>query len=124
MLNYFSVRIQRSSERERDPICSLGTIRLACSLAAHYERHQEQVDDEMRQGSHELESRSPIRLVLDSASEYLSHAVILICDKGTNDSQLFLAALDTLISIVTDPVCQLRMSRLSLGHVLEPSFVV
>ncbi len=46
---------------------------------------------------------------IDSASEYLSHAVILICDKGTNDSQLFLAALDTLISIVTDPICQLRM---------------
>ncbi|CAF4443615.1 unnamed protein product, partial [Adineta steineri] len=40
-------------------------------------------------------------------SDYLSHAVLLICDKGTNDSQLFLAALDTLISLVTDPVCQL-----------------
>jgi len=36
--------------------------------------------------------------------------VLLICDKGTNDSQLFLVALDTLISFVTDPVCQLRMS--------------
>jgi hypothetical protein len=35
--------------------------------------------------------------------------VIIICDKGTNDSQLFLTALDTLISIVTDPICQLRM---------------
>ncbi len=46
---------------------------------------------------------------VDPTSEYLSHAVILICDKGTNDSQLFLAALDTLISLVTDPMCQLRM---------------
>ena len=92
-------------------------------MAAHYERQQEQVDDEMRQGSDQLQSRFPIQLALDTASEYLSHAVILICDKGTNDSQLFLAALDTLISIVTDPVCQLRMSRLSLRSVLE-SFVV
>ncbi len=48
--------------------------------------------------------------VKDAAAEYLSHAVILICDKGTNDSHLFLAALDTLISIVTDPICQLRMN--------------
>jgi hypothetical protein len=46
---------------------------------------------------------------IDPASEYLSHAVISICEKGTSDSQLFLAALDTLISIVTDPICQLRM---------------
>ncbi|CAF2961058.1 unnamed protein product [Rotaria sp. Silwood2] len=69
-----------------------GVIRLACSLAAHYERQQEQTYAVIRQ---------------DPAAEYLSHAVILICDKGTNDSQLFLAALDTLISIVTDPICQL-----------------
>lgn len=47
---------------------------------------------------------------IDLTTEYLSHAVLLICDKGTNDSQLFLVALDTLISFVTDPICQLRMS--------------
>ncbi|CAF1075055.1 unnamed protein product [Adineta steineri] len=69
-----------------------GTIRLACSLAAHFERQQEQSEDKIQK---------------DPTSDYLSHAVLLICDKGTNDSQLFLAALDTLISLVTDPVCQL-----------------
>jgi hypothetical protein len=37
--------------------------------------------------------------------------VLLICDKGTNDSQLFLVALDTLISFVTDPICHLRMYK-------------
>ncbi|CAF5133569.1 unnamed protein product, partial [Rotaria sp. Silwood1] len=41
--------------------------------------------------------------------EYSSHAVLLICDKGTKDSQLFLAALDTLISFVTDPMCQISI---------------
>ena len=45
---------------------------------------------------------------LDPTAGYVSHAVNLICEKGTNDSQLFLAALDTLISIVTDPICQIR----------------
>ncbi|CAF0840966.1 unnamed protein product [Rotaria sordida] len=69
-----------------------GVIRLACSLAAHYERQHAPAYAEIGQ---------------DPASEYLSHAVILICDKGTNDSHLFLAALDTLISIVTDPICVL-----------------
>ncbi|CAF3528801.1 unnamed protein product [Adineta steineri] len=69
-----------------------GTIRLACSLAAHHERQQEQTDENVKK---------------DFTPGYLSHAVILICDKGTNDSHLFLAALDTLISIVTDPICQL-----------------
>ncbi|CAF4265860.1 unnamed protein product, partial [Rotaria sordida] len=39
--------------------------------------------------------------------EYSSHAVLLICEKGTSDSQLFLAALDTLTSFVTDPICQI-----------------
>ncbi|CAF4489489.1 unnamed protein product, partial [Rotaria sp. Silwood2] len=39
--------------------------------------------------------------------EYSNQAVLLICDKGTNDSQLFLTALDTLISFVTDPICQI-----------------
>ncbi|CAF0816396.1 unnamed protein product [Rotaria sp. Silwood1] len=69
-----------------------GVIRLACSLAAHYEKQQKQNTTDNANGP---------------ASEYLSHALILICDKSTNDSQLFLAALDTLISIVTDPMCYL-----------------
>ncbi|UJR09856.1 hypothetical protein I4U23_014078 [Adineta vaga] len=69
-----------------------GTIRLACSLAAHYDRQQESLDEKSQK---------------DRTSDDLSDAVILICEKGTNDSQLFLAALDTLMSIVTDPICQL-----------------
>ncbi|CAF2041102.1 unnamed protein product [Rotaria magnacalcarata] len=69
-----------------------GTIRLACSLAAHHERQQGQTDADSHQ---------------DHAAQYLRHAVLSICEKGTNDSQLFLAALDTLISIVTDPICKL-----------------
>ncbi|CAF0874456.1 unnamed protein product [Adineta ricciae] len=69
-----------------------GTIRLACSLAAHYERQHETAEE---------------KGLKDRTSDDLSDAVILICEKGTNDSQLFLAALDTLISIVTDPICQL-----------------
>ena len=36
--------------------------------------------------------------------------MVLICDKGTNDTQLFLAALDALVSIITDSSCQLCMS--------------
>jgi hypothetical protein len=54
-------------------------------------------------------ARSEFYFIIDPSAVYISHAVILICDKGTNDSHLFLAALDTLISIVTDPICQLRM---------------
>lgn len=50
-----------------------------------------------------------LSISIDPTTEYLSHAVLLICEKGTEDSQLFLAALDTLISFVTDPTCQLRM---------------
>lgn len=49
--------------------------------------------------------------LIDPTTEYLSHAILLICDKGTNDSQLFLVALDTLISFVTDPTCQIRMYK-------------
>jgi hypothetical protein len=50
-------------------------------------------------------------IVIDPTTEYLSHAILYICDKGINDSQLFLVALDTLISFVTDPTCQLRMYK-------------
>lgn len=42
------------------------------------------------------------------AAEYASNAILLICDKGTNDSQLFLASLDTIISFVTDSTCPIR----------------
>ncbi|CAF0784608.1 unnamed protein product [Adineta ricciae] len=69
-----------------------GTIRLACSLAAHLDREQEHNGDSTKK---------------DPTAGYVSHAVNLICEKGTNDSQLFLAALDTLISIATDPICQI-----------------
>lgn len=59
--------------------------------------------------SSDLHSNTSISIFsLDPTAGYVSHAVNLICEKGTNDSQLFLAALDTLISIVTDPICQIR----------------
>ena len=93
----------------------IGTIRLACSLAAHHERQQEQSEDGSKKSNIILMFAGFLyrfRFLIVHASEYLSHAVILICDKGTNDSQLFLAALDTLISIVTDPICQLRMDKI------------
>lgn len=47
--------------------------------------------------------------MIDPGSEFLNHAVVLICDKGTNDTQLFLAALDALVSMITDSMCQLCM---------------
>ncbi|CAF1611172.1 unnamed protein product [Rotaria sp. Silwood1] len=71
-----------------------GTVRLACSLSAHYERQQVKSDE---------------KVYKEITLEYSSHAVLLICDKGTKDSQLFLAALDTLISFVTDPMCQISI---------------
>lgn len=83
---------------------SLGTIRLICYLAAHHESN----DDAMKTGKvfEKVLSNFSRRF----SSDYVGHAVILICDKGTNDSHLFLAALDTLISIVTDPLCRIRQS--------------
>ncbi|CAF1114250.1 unnamed protein product, partial [Rotaria sordida] len=69
-----------------------GTIRLACSLLAHDERQQGKSEEKVNK---------------DIPPEYSSHAVLLICEKGTSDSQLFLAALDTLTSFVTDPICQI-----------------
>lgn len=90
----------------------LGTIRLACSLAVHYERQHGSVEDGQKLGKQAEHSMiNGMVSLLDPASEYASHAVILICEKGTNDSHLFLAALDTLISIVTDPISPLRRWR-------------
>ncbi|CAF5220391.1 unnamed protein product, partial [Rotaria magnacalcarata] len=70
------------------------TIRLACSLTAHYERQTGKVED---------------KTYKEIAAEYSSNAILIICDKGANDPQLFLATLDAIISFVTDPICPMRI---------------
>ncbi|CAM4913980.1 unnamed protein product [Rotaria socialis] len=67
-----------------------GTIRLACSLTAHYERQTGKIED---------------KTYKEIAAEYSSNAILMICDKGAHDPQLFLATLDAIISFVTDPIC-------------------
>jgi hypothetical protein len=90
---------------------SLGAIRLACSLIAHFEPPQQSRDEKVVKGKTMRVSIIFVHLrvsFIDIVSEYSSRAIDLICEKGTTDSQLFLAALDTLISFVTDPIFQLR----------------
>ena len=79
---------------------------MACSLIYHSEPY----DPKATKGRSRRDETEENSFRLDFASEYASRAVISICEKGTNDHQLFLAALDTLTSFVTDPICQLRSS--------------
>ena len=90
---------------------SLGAIRLACSLIAHCEPQQQSRDEKVVKGKRKkmrLSTGDGVRISVDIVSEYSSRAIDQICDKGTTDPQLFLAALDTLISFVTDPIFQMR----------------
>ena len=106
----FGNRVDVNNEDDMTSSAHSGMIRLACSLSAHYEQEQPTVDGSTRGTKH---SRTPSRSdLLASTFEDADQAVILICVKGTSDSLLFLSALDTLLSLVTDPMCQLSKNVL------------